>query len=88
MSSELTGEVPPMEGPFFGQTTLKYKGNGHNFTPNFFLAITSCREHIFYFLFILRSFWPKSGPSIGGTSHVRSELILTFLESGEQGEWD
>ena len=32
--------------------------------------------------------WPKNGPSIGGTSPVSSELILTFLESGEQGEWD
>ena len=41
-----------------------------------------------HFLCILRSFWLKNGPSRGGTSHVSSELILTFLESGEQGEWE
>ena len=40
------------------------------------------------FLSILRSFWLENGPSRVGTSHVSSELILTFLESGEQGEWD
>ena len=40
------------------------------------------------FLCILRSFWLENGPSRVGTSHVSSELILTFLESGEQGEWD
>ena len=39
-------------------------------------------------LCILRSFWLENGPSRVGTSHVSSELILTFLESGEQGEWD
>ena len=41
-----------------------------------------------HFLCILRSFWLENGPSRVGTSHVSSELILTFLESGEQGEWD
>ena len=40
------------------------------------------------FLCIFRSFWLENGPSRGGTSHVSSELILTFLESGKQGEWD
>ena len=41
-----------------------------------------------HILCILRSFWLKNGPSRVGTSLVISELILTFLESGEQGEWD
>ena len=41
-----------------------------------------------HFLCILRSFWTKNGPSRGSTSHVSSELILTFLKSEEQGEWD
>ena len=39
-----------------------------------------------HFICILRWFWLKNGPSRGGTSHVSSELIFTFLESGEQGE--
>ena len=39
-------------------------------------------------LCIFMSFWLENGPSRAGTSHVSSELILTFLKSGEQGEWD
>ena len=41
-----------------------------------------------HLLCILRSFWLENGRSRVGTSHVSSELTLTFLESGEQGEWD
>ena len=42
----------------------------------------------FPFFLYLRWFWLKNGSSRGGTSNVSSELILNFLESGEQGEWD
>ena len=44
-------------------------------------------RHVATYIVILW-FWPKNGPSIGGTSHVGSELILTFLVSGEEWEWD
>ena len=56
----------------------------------FYMKLRSKKDFLIYghLLCILRLFWPKNGSSIGGTSHVSIELIHTFLESGEQGEWD